>query len=462
MLPTKGYPLRVPACDPSKPLGPHSGSQSAASEPPAARHAAAGRAPGGARLFSRQSLLRWSSQGFWAILDQALFASSNLLVNVLLARWLPPAEYGAFVTAYTVLLLVSVAHSAFIGEPMLVFGADKYAASFSDYLRVLQRYHWRLTVSISFCFMVSAMVLILAGDTLLGHAAVGLSIAIPSVLMSWLGRRACYVVGRPRLAAFGGGVSLTVMMIGITLLSRLQLLSVLSGQLLQSAAALSAAALMMLSLRRVTTVPLGDGQRSSVWRDHWQYGRWIGATGLVMWFKDYTYYVVLPIFGGLAATGALKALTNLVMPILQSDSALVTLLMPTLVRSRREAGQFARVTTWSAAGFATEALVYWGVLVLLGTTVVEWIYGGVYQFSPTAVVVVGLVPLVAGQSNILSTALRARERPDGVFWATVVAAVWVSTVGVFAAIHYGITGAIVGSVSATVMHIAVMLWVLRK
>ena len=88
-----------------------------------------------ALLFSRQRLLRWSSRGFWAILDQALFALSNLLVNVLLARWLPPAEYGAFVTAYTVLLLVSVAHSAFLAEPMLVFGSDKYAASFSHYLQ---------------------------------------------------------------------------------------------------------------------------------------------------------------------------------------------------------------------------------------------------------------------------------------------------------------------------------------
>ena len=51
----------------------------------------------------------WTTRGFWAIVDQALFAVSNLIINVLLARWLSPREYGAFVTAYVVLLLVSVA-----------------------------------------------------------------------------------------------------------------------------------------------------------------------------------------------------------------------------------------------------------------------------------------------------------------------------------------------------------------
>ena len=56
----------------------------------------------------------WTTRGFWAVTDQALFAVSNLVINVLLARWLSPREYGAFVTAFVVLLLVGVAHSSLI------------------------------------------------------------------------------------------------------------------------------------------------------------------------------------------------------------------------------------------------------------------------------------------------------------------------------------------------------------
>src|SRR3954470_23333844 len=77
--------------------------------------------PGAGLPLDARRLARLGSQGFWAIADQGLFAVSNLLVNVLLARGLAPAEYGAFATAYTVLLLVTGFHSALLIEPMLVF-----------------------------------------------------------------------------------------------------------------------------------------------------------------------------------------------------------------------------------------------------------------------------------------------------------------------------------------------------
>ncbi len=68
-------------------------------------------------------------------------------------------------------------------------------------------------------------------------------------------------------------------------------------------------------------------------------------------------------------------------------------------------------------------------------------------------------PSVGG---LVATALRARERPDSVFWATVVAAVGVSTVGLFAAIQYGVTRAISGLVCANALQTVAMLWLLRK
>lgn len=52
------------------------------------------------------SVFGWARKGFWAVLDQGLFAGSNFLVSVLLARWLEPASYGAFSVAYSVFLLL--------------------------------------------------------------------------------------------------------------------------------------------------------------------------------------------------------------------------------------------------------------------------------------------------------------------------------------------------------------------
>ena len=59
-----------------------------------------------ARAWRRVDALHWVARGGWAVADQASFALSNFVVTVLLARWLPPLEFGAFITSYSVFLLV--------------------------------------------------------------------------------------------------------------------------------------------------------------------------------------------------------------------------------------------------------------------------------------------------------------------------------------------------------------------
>jgi O-antigen/teichoic acid export membrane protein len=406
-------------------------------------------------------LLRWTAQGFWAVLDQALFAVSNLILNVLLARWLPPADYGAFATAFTVLLLVSVAHTAFLSEPMLVFGSDRYLASFSDYLRVLQKFHWRLMIAFSVALALVAVALQSAGLTLFAQAVAGLTIAAPCILLSWLCRRACYPVGRPRWAALAGLLNLMLIAVGALVLSRMDLLTVFSAQLLTAVAALCASAGMSLRLGRITTAPLRM-RHAAVWRDHWRYGRWSGAAGAFNWFQGYIYYFLLPIWGGLAAAGALKALLNLVMPILQSDGALSTLLMPQFAKSRRMRSRFRLMVFGSAFAFILESCVYWLALVLIGPRLLQWIYGGVYRYSPQVIAVLGLVPLLSGVSNILANTLRAREQPEGLFWANVASVLSAGTIGTAAVALKGVEGAILGMVCGSAAQVAVMLWLLGR
>src|ERR1035438_3487461 len=86
----------------------------------------------------------WVGKGSLAVLDQGLFAISNFLINVLLARWLAPADYGAFALAYSVFLLLLVFHNAMFSGPMLVFGPGKYRERFPEYLGILLRGHFAL------------------------------------------------------------------------------------------------------------------------------------------------------------------------------------------------------------------------------------------------------------------------------------------------------------------------------
>jgi O-antigen/teichoic acid export membrane protein len=416
----------------------------------------------GAISFDVRRLLRWGSQGFWAISDQGLFAVSNLLVNVMLARWLRPAEYGAFATAYTVLLLVSGAHAALIIEPMMVFGPHRYRAGFSHYLQVLQRYHWRLMVPVTIGLVAVALGFTVSSQRLLGQAIAGLIVTAPFYLLSLLARRASYVVSNPRLAAFGGALNLTLTVVGLALLSRLSLLTVLSAQVLLGLATSVAALFILLSLRRATATPLGQADLASVWSAHWRYGRWSGAIGPLVWIQNAVYYFVLPVWGGLAAVGAFKALLNLVMPILQSDGALATLLMPEFVKRRRSAGGLAHIVTWASLGFAAEATIYGLMLLLFGKPLLAWVYGGTYQYDPVILGLLALLPLLNSQLQIFSCALRAREQPQAVLWATMLSVVTMSTVGVWAVVTRGVQGAIIGSLIGCGSQIVVMLWLLAK
>ena len=72
--------------------------------------------------------------GAVAVLDQALFAGSSFSINILLARWLPPVQYGAFALAFFLFLLLGALHTAVLTEPMLVFGASVYRGRVRAYL----------------------------------------------------------------------------------------------------------------------------------------------------------------------------------------------------------------------------------------------------------------------------------------------------------------------------------------
>src|SRR5437764_4410987 len=91
----------------------------------------------------------WAGKGVLAVADQALFAGGNFLVNVLLARWMTPSEYGAFALAYAVFLLFAALHAAVLVEPMMVFGSGKYAGRPHDYFTILIRGHFMVIVPAS-------------------------------------------------------------------------------------------------------------------------------------------------------------------------------------------------------------------------------------------------------------------------------------------------------------------------
>src|SRR5712691_9166738 len=187
-------------------------------------------------MSAKQENKSWFGRGAWAVMDQGLFALANVLLNLLLARWLTPAEYGGFAVAYSLFLFVGALHTSLLTEPMLIFGAGKYARETRTYLRTLTRGHWVLTVVGSLLLITAGSALLFADAGSLALAIFSLGLATPFSLLMWFARRAAYLRFQPRSAAAASALYLALLLAGLFALAGLHVVSIFSATIAVGAA----------------------------------------------------------------------------------------------------------------------------------------------------------------------------------------------------------------------------------
>lgn len=369
-----------------------------------------------------------------------MFAGSNFALNIMLARWLTPQEYGAFSTAFAVFLLVGGIHTATLTEPMLVFGPGKYKDHHSRYLGALIYGHLGFAVLGSIALLLAALGFALWGATSLSTVLLALALAEPFILLLWLLRRACYVRLEPHLAVSGGAWYMLLMLAGAYVVYRFGWLSTATalGVMAISSLAVSLWLAVRLGVKR-PSLQKGELARDSL-NNHWSYGRWSVANKGLSWVPHNIFYLLLPIWGGLEASASFKALMNLLMPMLQANSALSVLLLPTLVRAR-EHSSFGSSVRLALVPFVLAPVLYWILLGMFHSPIVSLLYGGRYAEYANLFWLLGLVPVVAAIKEVMSQSLRALERPDWLFWAYAFSAVVAGTVGAWCVYVWGIVGA---------------------
>ncbi len=412
-------------------------------------------------------IVEWLSKGSWAVLDQALFALSQFLVNLLLARWLTPAEYGIYALLYSVLLFVASVHSALITEPMLVFAATRFADAPRHYLRELVRGNFAITGLAGGILLVAAVVMAATGTGSMTVAAVvALTVAQPFVLLTWLYRRACYVRGSPPTAASGGAAYLVVVTSALLAMQWLGWLSVPAAFLISGAAGLAASLWMAWRLRTAGGPAPASPTLRNVLLSHWEYGKWSLPTGLLTWASYNFYFLLLPAFASWGATGALKALLNLVTPATHPIAALSLLLLPLLSR-QTDYGAFREQVRRALIVFTAGCVAYGVLIGALSESVLRIFYGDSYLEYLThlnhrgLLWLIAFLPLGSGIVSVLGSALRALERPDSVFKCYVLSAPVGAAVGVPAIAWAGLDGAIVGTAVYVCATSIALAWSLR-
>lgn len=410
----------------------------------------------------RPGALAWARSGAWSVLDQALFAGANFLVNILLARWLSPEAYGAFAVAFAVFLLAGTVHGGLFVEPMLVFGAGRFSDRSRSYLRVLLRAHVAFSVAAGSVLCLIGGVAWMVGEARLLMEFLAVGAASGFILALWLLRRACYTVERPDWAVGAGVVYVLVLLGGASGLVWLDALSGPATYALMAGGSAVASIILAFRLGLFHADARPDREISvRAWKAHLDYGRWSAPTGVLEWVSGATPLLVLPLFIGLEGSGTLRALYNLAMPALQVFSALSVMALPLFVRARAS-GQLRRTAIWIGGGVIGLGVLYGVVLLGVGTPLMDLLYRGQYQVSQGELLCLAALPVLAAMSGTLMTLLRSDERPKEVFHARSAGAVVVASVGVVLAGLLGVMGALLGELLAVATEGAVQLRSLLK
>ena len=248
----------------------------------------------------------WGFRSSVAILDQGLTSCSSLVLNLLLARWLPAETYGAFAVAFAGLLFASGFHNVLLLEPMSVIGPTRYAGQLLSYFRSNLKVHAALVGTLSALVLLGGVAMALYGSQQLAGALLGGGIALPFLLLLWLVRRMCYVVQRPSVALFASSFSLIVISGGLFALHERRALTPFTAFVLTGAASLFAS---LLLLRQLGVVTLTSSQGPSpswtpVLRENWNYGRWLVASATLYSAFSQTQTFLVAGFLGLSAAGS--------------------------------------------------------------------------------------------------------------------------------------------------------------
>lgn len=263
--------------------------------------------------------------GAFALLDQVLFAGSSFSINILLARWLPPVQYGAFALAFFVFLLLGALHTAVLTEPMLVFGASVYRGRVRAYLGRHVGLHVLVSVATGAALAAVALVVALAGSNA-WPSLLALAAAAPFVLLLWLLRRAFYIELTPRGAIPGDAVYFVATLAGLYLLHLGGHLNAERGVLVMGLGAAAGCVVMLTALR--PDLRGGDIGWRELAERHWSYGRWSALAQGLFWASGQVLIVLVPLVLGLGALAGLAAAMNLFRPLNPLLQSVQTVMLP--------------------------------------------------------------------------------------------------------------------------------------
>jgi O-antigen/teichoic acid export membrane protein len=391
-----------------------------------------------------------------SLLDQGMTSGAGFLVNLFLARWLPPSSYGAFAVVFAGLLFGSGFHNVLLLEPLSVFGPASHSSNLPEYFLVQTRVHFFLVGALSGLGLLSAFVLWFVnpqGPVL--PALTASAVALPFFLLLWLARRMCYVVQKPSLAVSGSFAYLVTVVLGLYFLRDLRHISPFTVFLLMGVSSLLAAAIilwrLLSGLNGTFQVALST---RSVLKENWSYGRWLVGSAVLFALSTQTQTFLAAGLLGLSAAGIIRAMQIPALLVTQVTTAVGLLVLPAFSYDfgRGSTSRLRRKANLVSLGLAIGALCFAALLWLLAGRIERLLYGGRYAGFAWLMPLLALMPVFTGLAMGYSMALRASQKP----YFDLIANMFAAPVAIVSAVVFMHWWGIAGAVASLLLSFAVL------
>ncbi|MFA5149980.1 MAG: lipopolysaccharide biosynthesis protein [Candidatus Omnitrophota bacterium] len=412
---------------------------------------------------------KWAWKSALSIAEQFILSGGNFVLSIFLARFISPSEFGVFVLAFSFLLLLSGFSNAFFFEPLSVIGPSKYTDNTKDYLGTTIFLQAVFSLLLVFIFTGVAILLFITGNINIEllHSLLGVSLSAPFILFFWLLRRICYMGGNVKFALYGSVTYVVILLCGLFFVIFFKLLSPFRVFLLMMFASIIASIMLsFLQIHQINITKFFNRKilAFAIFKDHWRYGRWIGAANITNWLGGDFYLILIGIFLGAPQLGAYSALEKLTAPLLQAVSALGLLFVPWLAKQKVKRGEsYVQKNIGRLIFFnVLISIAYSGILLINGRFLVHLLYKKSYfddfiWLLPFLM----LIAVITAFQQSLSIAVRALEKPVAIFWAKFFSSVFVLTIGILCVYLWKFYGVIAGVSLGLILESFVMLYYVK-
>jgi O-antigen/teichoic acid export membrane protein len=392
------------------------------------------------------------------LLDQVIVSGGNFLTGILLARTLGIEEFGRFTLAWMVVLFIQSIQYGAIIAPLMSLGPNQPDKTRPAYYGAVFTHQFLFAIVTALL----ALAIALGGGLIFPHWASNelilplLAAILFSQTQDFL-RRYLFTIERAHWSVIGDAIRYLgqiAALLALYTLTPIQISSHLALWVLALFAAISAVAL----LPALGKLDWSGTRLARTTREHWNFGKWLTGAEILEWAAGNVFIIAAGSLFGASAAGAMRACKTLLGALHILYHALLNFIPVRAAQILRDEGhsglsRYLQRVLWVGGGATALAAL------TLSATPGFWVstlFGEEYLAYAYMIKWYGLSYLLVFVTLIMQLGLRAVARTGPVFGGYAASAIY-SVLVVYPLLHtFGLTGALIGLVTAPMVKLFIM------